>query len=110
LGFSLLSAVGIAQIQRRALVMPDVLIGMFWPLGMALGILFISFTPGYPPSMESYLFGDILMVSGTDLLVMTSLDGIVLAPFWPFIIYCRPICLTKSSVRHEDCRSPWPKR
>jgi len=78
LGFSLLSAVGIAQIQRRALVMPDVLIGMFWPLGMALGILFISFTPGYPPSMESYLFGDILMVSSMDLVIMAILNGIVL--------------------------------
>lgn len=79
LGFSILSALGIAQIQRRASVMPEVLIGMFWPLGMALGILFISFTPGYPPSMESYLFGDILMVSTQDLLVMAGLDGVILA-------------------------------
>ena len=79
LGFSILSALGIAQIQRKASVLPEVLIGMFWPLGMALGILFISFTPGYPPSMESYLFGDILLVSSRDLLVMAILDGIILA-------------------------------
>lgn len=77
LGFSMVSALTIAQIQRRSLVMPDVLIGMFWPLGMALGILFISFTPGYPPSMSSYLFGDILTVSRLDLLVMALLDGLL---------------------------------
>jgi len=77
LGFSLLSALTIAQIQRRTTVMPDVLIGMFWPLGMALGILFISFTPGYPPSMSSYLFGDILTVSRLDLMVMAFLDGLL---------------------------------
>lgn len=77
LGFSLISALAIAQIQRRATVMPDVLIGMFWPLGMALGILFISFTPGYPPAMSSYLFGDILTVSHTDLIVMALLDGLL---------------------------------
>lgn len=78
LGFSLFSALAIAQIQRRSTVMPDVLIGMFWPLGMALGILFISFTPGYPPSMSSYLFGDILTVSKLDLLVMALLDGMII--------------------------------
>ncbi len=77
LGFSLFSALAIAQIQRRSTVMPDVLIGMFWPLGMALGILFISFTPGYPPSMSSYLFGDILTVSSLDLVVMALLDGVL---------------------------------
>ncbi len=78
LGFSLLSALAIAQIQRRSAVVPDVLIGMFWPLGMALGILFISFTPGYPPAMSSYLFGDILTVSRTDLIVMAFLNGLLL--------------------------------
>ena len=78
LGFSLFSALSIAQIQRRSSVMPDVLIGMFWPLGMALGILFISFTPGYPPSMSTYLFGDILTVSRSDLWVMAVLDAMLL--------------------------------
>ncbi|MGI6434953.1 MAG: metal ABC transporter permease [Syntrophomonadaceae bacterium] len=84
LGFSLISALAIAQIQRRATVMPDVLIGMFWPLGMALGILFISFTPGYPPAMSSYLFGDILTVSQTDLIVMALLDGLLFLITWAF--------------------------
>ncbi|MDD2510931.1 MAG: metal ABC transporter permease [Syntrophomonas sp.] len=78
LGFSLFSSLSIAQIQRRSTVMPDVLIGMFWPLGMALGILFISFTPGYPPSMSTYLFGDILTVSRSDLWVMALLDALLL--------------------------------
>ncbi|MGI6413716.1 MAG: metal ABC transporter permease [Syntrophomonadaceae bacterium] len=78
LGFSMFSSLAIAQIQRRSIVMPDVLVGMFWPLGMALGILFISFTPGYPPSMSSYLFGDILTVSRFDLRVMLLLDGLLL--------------------------------
>lgn len=78
LGFSVASALAIGQIQRRTKVMTDVLVGMFWPLGMALGILFISFTPGYPPSMSSYLFGDILTVSNSDLLVMAIQDAVLI--------------------------------
>ncbi len=76
--FSLVSALSIAHIQRRVELVPDVLIGMFWPLGMALGIIFINLTPGYPPSMSSYLFGDILTVSRADLLVMAVLDLLLL--------------------------------
>jgi len=39
--FSISSALGIAAIKRNSSTNPDVLVGMFWPLGMALGILFI---------------------------------------------------------------------
>jgi zinc transport system permease protein len=77
LGFSLFSALAIARIQRHSTVTSDVLIGMFWPLGMALGVLFISFTPGYPPSMSSYLFGDILTITRLDLVIMVLLDTVL---------------------------------
>src|SRR3712207_8343437 len=53
--FSILSALGIAKIKRGTNTNSDTLIGMFWSLGMALGIIFIAFTPGYPPDMNSYL-------------------------------------------------------
>lgn len=78
LGFSVFSALSIVCIQRRSGVMNDVLIGMFWPLGMALGIIFVSLTPGYPPDMTSYLFGDILTITKTDLLIMGGLDLILI--------------------------------
>lgn len=61
--FSMLASLGIATIHRKTSTNSDILIGMFWSFGMALGILFIAFTPGYPPDMTTYLFGDILTVS-----------------------------------------------
>ncbi|HZK01606.1 MAG TPA: metal ABC transporter permease [Anaerovoracaceae bacterium] len=75
--FSILSAIAIAIIHRKTNTNTDILIGMFWALGMALGILFIAFTPGYPPDMTSYLFGDILMVSQMDLVITIVLNCIV---------------------------------
>jgi zinc transport system permease protein len=44
---------------------------------MAVGILFIKLTPGYVPDLFSYLFGNILTVSKSDLLVMLVLDLIL---------------------------------
>ena len=44
---------------------------------MAVGVLFIALTPGYSVDLMSYLFGNIPMVSHTDLLAMTILHAVV---------------------------------
>src|SRR6056297_500019 len=50
---------------------------MFWSLVMVLGVLFIGLTPGYPPMITTYLFGNILSVTRFDLVLMTILTVIV---------------------------------
>jgi zinc transport system permease protein len=76
--FAIGSALGIAAIHRKVKTHTDILIGLFWSTGMALGILFIAFTPGYPPDMTSYLFGNILTVVRLDIQIMLALDFIIL--------------------------------
>ncbi|HHH38859.1 MAG TPA: metal ABC transporter permease [Sedimenticola sp.] len=56
----------------------DAIIGALWASGMALGILFISQTPGYNVDLMSYLFGNILMISSSDLLLMAALDAVII--------------------------------
>jgi len=75
----MLAAVAVAAVKRRAMTDTDLLIGMFWSLGMALGVVFIAMTPGYPPDMASYLFGNILSVSKSDLRLILGLDIVVMA-------------------------------
>ena len=79
MGFAVLSALGIRKLQKRTHISPEVVLGMLWALGMALGILFIAFTPGYPPDITSYLFGDILTVSHVDLLITVIMNLIIVA-------------------------------
>ncbi|NLW25611.1 MAG: metal ABC transporter permease [Clostridia bacterium] len=76
--FSIIASLGISRINKKTDTYSDLLIGMFWSLGMALGVLFIAFTPGYPPDMTSYLFGDILTVSRKELLLMLIFDLIII--------------------------------
>ncbi len=75
--FSICAALGIGYIKRKGGVRSDVIIGLFWSLGMALGILFIALMPGYPPDLSSYLFGSILSVTKFDLYLMVCLTLIV---------------------------------
>lgn len=75
--FSFSAALGIGYIKRKGSIQSDVTIGLFWSLGMALGIIFIALMPGYPPDMNSYLFGNILSVTKADLYLMIILTILV---------------------------------
>lgn len=85
LTFAIFAVLGITYIKSKVNTDPDVLMGIFWSVGMALGILFIAFTPGYPPEMSSYLFGDILMVSRMDLNIMAMLTIIIILVILAFL-------------------------
>jgi len=76
--FSILAAFGVGFIKRRGGSHFDVVIALFWSLGMALGIVFIALMPGYPPEITSYLFGSILSVTRMDLYLMLILTAIVI--------------------------------
>jgi len=86
--FSLASALGIQYISEKKKVREDSLIGIFWAAGMAIGILFIFMTPGYAPNLMSYLFGSVLTVSSTQIILMLILCLLVIIVFYLFF---RPI-------------------
>ncbi|KNZ42068.1 metal ABC transporter permease [Acetobacterium bakii] len=75
--FSVCAALGIGYINKKGGAAADVVIGLFWSMGMALGILFIALMPGYPPDLSSYLFGSILSVTQGDLYLMIGLTLVV---------------------------------
>jgi len=84
LGVAVLASVSVAALKRKAMTDSDLLIGMFWSLGMALGVVFIAMTPGYPPDMASYLFGNILSVSRADLRLILGLDLLAVTAVFVF--------------------------
>ncbi len=75
--FSILSALLIGAL-KRARVSEDTSIGILWAVGMAIGIIFASLTPGYATDLISYLFGNILMVSKQDIIMMIALDSLII--------------------------------
>ncbi|MDK2952323.1 MAG: zinc transport system permease protein [Kosmotogales bacterium] len=85
--FSGVASVAVATIKRKTNTNTDTFIGILWSIGMALGIIFIAITPGYPPEITSYLFGDILTVSNTDILMMLILVTIVTFSIFSFFNY-----------------------
>lgn len=56
----------------------DTVIAALWTIGMAVGVLFISQTPGSNVELANFLVGNILWVSPTDLATLFGLDLAVL--------------------------------
>ena len=75
--FTLTSALGIGLITRRTKLPEDTAIGVMWAMGMALGVVFIGLAPGYAPDLTDYLFGNILFVPFSDIILMIVLDAVI---------------------------------
>lgn len=82
--FSVLSALGLEFLSQGRTLREDSAIGMLWSLGMAIGILFVFLTPGYSPNLMSFLFGSILTISKTDILLLLILAVLTLLFFLTF--------------------------
>ena len=82
--FSILSAFGIRLVSKQTDIREDSAIGILWSFGMAVGIIFIYLTPGYVPNLMSYLFGSILTVTPTDLVLMGILAAVTVSVFLLF--------------------------
>jgi len=77
--FSVAAAVGMGVVQRKTRQRADTIIGVMWAIGMALGVIFVDLTEGYKADLMSYLFGSIVAVPSSDLLIMLALDLLIIA-------------------------------
>lgn len=96
---ALISAGIIGWTSLRMREREDTIIGAVWAIGMAVGIIFIAKTPGYSEDLMSYLFGNVLMVTQRDLLVIASLDGLVLIISILFYNQLLAVCFDEEFAR-----------
>lgn len=96
---ALLSAIIIGLVSLRAKQREDTVISSLWAIGMAVGIIFVSRTPGYNQDLMSYLFGNILMVTPSDLWLIAVLDALVIAVSVIFYNYFLAVCFDEEFAR-----------
>lgn len=97
--FAVLSALGIEWATSKANVREDSAIAIHWSLGMAIGIIFVFLTPGYAPNLMSFLFGNILTVTQTDLIYMSVLAILVTIGI---IVFYRPVLYTAFDAEYAQ--------
>ncbi|MBF0546081.1 MAG: metal ABC transporter permease [Candidatus Riflebacteria bacterium] len=96
---AILAALLIGWVSLKAKEREDTAISAIWAVGMAIGILFISKTPGYNEDLMSYLFGSIMMISPTDLWTIVGLDGFVIVISISFYNQFVAVCFDEEFAR-----------
>lgn len=87
--FATLSAMGIEWASDKGKIREDSAIGIIWSIGMAIGALFMSLTPGYTSGdLAGYMFGSIVTVTSQDI---TALGIFTLLCVLGTILWWRPI-------------------
>jgi zinc transport system permease protein len=84
LPFSIASALSMGWVSKRSRLPEDTAIGILWAMGMSIGIILVSLTPGYAPDLMTYLFGNILTVPFSDIVLMLVLDAIIILVVYSF--------------------------
>ncbi|MDR0954626.1 MAG: metal ABC transporter permease [Rikenellaceae bacterium] len=86
--FAVASALSMELLSQKMKIREDSAIGILWSVGMAVGTVMVTLTPGYAPNLMSFLFGNILTITVADLWAMGVLAGVLLLVF---ALFYRPI-------------------
>ena len=95
---ALVSAIIIGVVSLRAREREDTIIGAIWATGMAAGLMFIYATPTQI-NLESYLFGKIILVGKSDLILTAILGVIVVGVSVLFYHHLVAVCFDEEFAR-----------
>lgn len=89
----------IGWVSLRAREREDTVISAIWAIGMATGVLFLARTAGYAESLENFLFGDILLVTRTDVWLLGALDVLIVVVGLSLYNQFQAVCFDEEFAR-----------
>jgi len=102
--FAIVAAVLIGTVRLSFKQNEDTVISALWSIGMAIGIIFTYLTPGYNVDLLSFLFGNILMVSRANLLVLLVLNVVIGGIVFIFYRQFKYVCFDEEYARLRGIR------
>jgi len=81
--FAIIAALIIAFVALKAKQREDTVINAIWAIGMSIGVVSMAKSPTYADPL-SYLFGNILLIGSSDLILLAFLDVVILILLWKF--------------------------
>ena len=75
---AVISAIIIGYFHLYAKEREDAMMTVLWSVGMSLGILFISQTPGFNVELHHFLMGNLLWTSTQDLWILIGLNFLII--------------------------------
>lgn len=102
---AIVAALLIGWVHLRYREREDAIIAMIWSIGMAIGVVFVSQTPGYTVELMHFLLGNILWVSAPDLIVLIILDLVIISMVFLFHEQFLAICFDEKQARLQGIKA-----
>ena len=99
--FSVLSAFGVEWLSKRKDMREDSAIAVFWTFGMAVGIIFSFLAPGFTPDLSTFLFGNILTITLSDIWMLAVLSLVLIGFFTCFLTTIIYIAFDREYARSQ---------
>ena len=74
---SVLFSIGVFFLERRTRLSSDAVIGLLFTASMALGVLLMSLKQDYQPELIGFLFGDILAIRRTEVILILAASCLI---------------------------------
>lgn len=74
--YAILVSFGLPYLKKSSKLPTDSLLGFVLPFSMGIGVILLTYIPGYQPELVSFLFGSILSVGWTDIAVVAGLTTV----------------------------------
>lgn len=103
---ALLAAVTLSLVSIFGGQREDSVIGALWAAGMGIGLLFLARTPGYVDPM-SYLFGNILLISRSDIFFVMALDVLVVSVIGYYYNIFLAVCFDDEFASLRGVNTHW---
>ena len=96
--FALLSAILLGWVHLKYKEREDSIIAALWATGTSIGVIFITFTPGYNVELMNFLFGNILWATQGDIITLLVLDVLVVTSTLLFYRKFQTICFDENQA------------
>lgn len=97
--YAVVVALAIYWFDKNTRLNSDTVIGIFFTASMALGVVLMSFTPGFQPELISFLFGNILSIGSSDVITVSILATVIISWLLIFKKQLTYISLDKDSAK-----------
>ena len=101
---AILSALILGWVHLNYRQREDAIIATIWTTGMAIGMIFISITPGTNVELMNYLFGNILWIEKSDLIRLGILNGTILLIVALFYRKFLALCFDEEQAKLQGVR------
>lgn len=104
---AILSAVGVNKLRESTKIPPDSSIAVLLTSGLAMGVILISISGGFTLDLFSFLFGNILLVSNDDVIMILITDAIVIPVIYIFYKKLVLIIFDENQAKVSGLKVTW---